>query len=107
MSFISERESRIASRDANLCHRLMREDRLIAAAVITSLSAVSVFLPRPSSDIQGMQRQIQAAQAAGTTRNLKYADYRKAEFGTGASLTPIAGSAATPAPAPAAAPSLT
>jgi hypothetical protein len=78
--------------------------RLIAAAVITSLSAVSVSFPAQALTSKECSAKYKAAQAAGTTGNLKYADYRKAECGTGASLTPTAGPVATPAPAPAAAP---
>jgi hypothetical protein len=89
----------------------MQEDtltrHLIAAAVLGSLSAVSLSFPAHALTSKECSAKYKAAQAAGTTGNLRYADYRKTECGTGASVmpaSPIAAPVAKPAGIPAAAP---
>lgn len=76
---------------------------IVAAAVTSSLAALTLSVPAQALTSKECSAKYKAAQAAGTTRNLKYADYRKAECGTGATATPVAAPAAQPAPAPAAA----
>ena len=79
-------------------------NRLMAAAVATSLSALGFALPAQALTSKECSAKYKAAQAAGNTGNLKYADYRKAECGPGASATPTGAPSATPAAAPTAAP---
>jgi hypothetical protein len=81
--------------------------RLIAAALATSLSIVSFSLPAQALTSKECSAKYKAAQATGSTGNLKYADYRKAECGTGASATPTRAPSATTASAPITAPRAT
>src|SRR4051794_21885883 len=77
--------------------------RFIAAAAFATFSILSLSLPAQALTSKECSAKYKAAQGAGTTGGMKYADYRKAECGTGASATPTAAPATT-APAPTTAP---
>jgi len=75
--------------------------RFIAAAAFATFSILSLSLPAQALTSKECSAKYKAAQGAGTTGGMKYADYRKAECGTGASATPAAAPVTTaPAPAP-------
>jgi len=67
--------------------------------VATGLTALTLSFPAHALTSAECSAKFKAAQAAGTAGNVKYADFRKAECGTGASATPAAAPAAPPAPA--------
>jgi len=72
------------------------------AAVVTGLAALSLSFPAGALTSAQCSAKFKAAQAAGTAGDVKYADFRKAECGTGASATPTAATppaAVPPAPA--------
>jgi hypothetical protein len=75
-------------------------ERLIAAAILTSFLALSLSFPAQVVTSAECSAKFKAAQSAGTAGNMKYADFRKAECGTGASATPAAAPAAKPAATP-------
>jgi hypothetical protein len=62
--------------------------------------ALSQSFPADALSSKECSAKFKAAQAAGTAGTAKYADYRKAECGTGASATPAAAPATSPAPVP-------
>jgi hypothetical protein len=79
--------------------------RFIAAAAFATFSIVSLSPPAQALTSKECSAKYKAAQGSGTTGGMKYADYRKAECGAGASATPAAApvtAAPAPAPAPAA-----
>src|SRR5271155_256612 len=80
--------------------RITMADRLIAAAILTSFLALSLSFPAQALTSAECSAKFKAAQSAGTAGNMKYADFRKAECGTGASATPAAAPAAKPAATP-------
>src|SRR3954469_3215418 len=77
--------------------------RFIAAAAFATFSILSLSLPAQALTSKECSAKYKAAQGAGTTGGMKYADYRKAECGTGAAATPAAAPVST-APVPASAP---
>ena len=77
--------------------------RFIAAAAVATFSVLSLLSPAQALTSKECSAKYKAAQGAGTTGGMKYAEYRKAECGTGASTTPAAAPVAT-APAQASTP---
>jgi hypothetical protein len=69
---------------------------LIVGAIVTGLAALSLSVPAEALTSRECSTKYKAAQAAGTAGNRKYADYRKAEYGTSAAAAP----AAPPLPPP-------
>jgi hypothetical protein len=77
--------------------------RSIVAGAFATCSVLSLSFPAQALTSKECSAKYKAAQGAGTTGGMKYADYRKAECGTGASATPAAAPVST-APTPASAP---
>jgi hypothetical protein len=68
---------------------------MFAAALLSGHSAQALTMQECSAKYK-------AAQAAGSTKGMKWNDFRKAECGSDATATPASTPAAAPAPAPAA-----
>ncbi len=75
--------------------------RFSALAAVACAAALSFPFPAEALTSKECSVKWKAAQAAGTTGGMKYAEYRKAECGTGAAAAPTTSPPATPAAVPA------